>query len=101
MLRLTRYYSRQRDNLYIFITGMDEMIDLKLFPPELNLFESGSAWRISSRMAIVSDADKISLDKAEIILGLNGFNRVTLEERLLNRYFIFGDEVELTEYLHK
>ena len=76
------------------------MIDLKFFPLELNLFESDVAWRINEKMAIVNDAEESSIDQAEIILGLNGFNRVDLDERLLNRYFTSGDESELTEYLH-
>jgi len=97
---LTRYYSRQRGNLYIFITGEDEMIDLKLFPHELNLFESDFAWRINEKMAIVNDVEQKSLDLAEIILGLNDFNRVDIDERLLNEYFISGDESVLSEYLH-
>lgn len=97
---MTRYYSRQRGNLYIFITGEDEMIDLKLFPHELNLFESDLAWRINEKMAIVNDVEEKSLDLAEIILGLNGLTKVDLYERLLNGYFISGDESELSEYLH-
>ena len=77
------------------------MVDLKLFPPELNLFESESAWRINDRMAIVNDAEESSLDQAEIILELNGFRRRDLEERLLERYFTLGDEAILTGRLPK
>ena len=77
------------------------MVDLKLFPPELNLFESESAWRINDRMAIVNDAEESSLDQAEIILELNGFRRRDLEEGLLERYFTLGDEAMLTERLSK
>ena len=77
------------------------MVDLKLFPPELNLFESESSWRINDRMAIVNDAEESSLDQAEIILELNGFRRRDLEEGLLERYFTLGDEAILTERLSK
>jgi len=41
------------------VTGRDELIDLKLFPPELNLFESESAWRINNRIAIVKEVDEL------------------------------------------
>jgi len=76
------------------------MIDLKYFPPEMNLFESDSAWRMKCKMAIVNDAEKSSLDHAEVILSLNGFIKTGLEEGLLERYFSQGDEDELTEHLH-
>ncbi len=87
-----RYYSRRGNNLYIFVTGDDEMIDLKTFPPELNLFGAGSDWRVNDRVAIIRGAGEENLDKAEIILELNGFTKRDLEEELLERYFIRRDE---------
>jgi len=87
-----RYYSRRGNNLYIFVTGNDEMIDLKAFPPELNLFGSGSDWRVNDRVAIIRGAEAENLDKAEIILELNGFTKRDLDEELLERYFIGRDE---------
>jgi len=92
---LGRYYSRHDGNLYIYVTGRDELIDLKLFPPELNLFESESAWRINNRIAIVKEADEASLEQAEIILGMNGFGRRDYEEDLLENYYTSGDETLL------
>ena len=73
-----RYYSRRGNNLYIFVTGDDEMIDLKVFPPELNLFGAGSDWRVNDRVAIIGGAGEENLDKAEIILELNGFTKSCL-----------------------
>lgn len=87
-----RFYSRRNGNLYVYVTGDDLMIDLRLFPPELNLFESESAWRLNDRMAIVNDAEDASLNQAEKILSLNGFRRRDIDEELLENYFTLGDE---------
>jgi len=92
---LGRHYSRQNGNLYIYVTGGDPMLDLKLFPPELSLFESESAWRIHDRAAIAYDVEKDSLDRAGMILHLNGFRRRDIQEELLERYYALGDEAVL------
>lgn len=89
---LGRYYSRQNGNLYIYVTGDDSMLDLKLFPSELNLFESESAWRAHDRVAIVNDVEDVPLDRAEVILNLNGFRRRDIEEELLESYYAQRDE---------
>jgi len=44
-----KYYSRYGKNLYIYVTRNDVLIDLKYFPPELNLFTNESAWRIKEK----------------------------------------------------
>jgi hypothetical protein len=74
------------------------MIDLRIFPPELNLFESESAWRIKNNMAIVNDAEESDIDKAEIILSLNYFKRWDHTEEVLEAYYADGDESVLDEY---
>ncbi len=92
-----RYYSRYGRNLYIYVTRDDPMIDLKIFPPELNLFESESAWRIKNKMAIVNNAEESDIDKAEIILSLNSFKRWDHPEEILEAYYTDGDESTLNE----
>lgn len=92
-----RYYTRMGNNLYIFVTGDDEMIDLKVFPPELNLFGAESDWRVNDRVAIIRGAEEENLDKAEIILELNGFTKRDLDEELLERYFTRRDEMIIQE----
>lgn len=92
-----KYYTRRGNNLYIFVTGDDEMIDLKVFPPELNLFGAESDWRVNDRIAIIRGAEEENLDKAEIILELNGFTRRDLDEELLERYFTRRDEMIIQE----
>ena len=92
-----KYYTRRGNNLYIFVTGDDEMIDLKVFPPELNLFGAESDWRVNDRVAIIRGAKEENLDKAEIILELNGFTKRDLDEELLERYFTRRDEMIIEE----
>lgn len=86
-----RYYSRQGRSLFIYVREKGALIDLDLFPDELGLFGSESAWRITNRMAIVSDADETSLDRAEAVLQENGFKRWDHPEETLVRYFALGD----------
>ena len=70
---------------------MGILIDLNLFPDELGLFGSESAWRITNKMAIVSDAEASSLDRAEVILLEHGFKRWDHPEEMLVNYFALGD----------
>ncbi len=86
-----RFYSRQGRNLFIYVREKGTLIDLNLFPDELGLFGSESAWRITNRMAIVSDAEESSLDRAEVILRENGFKRWDHPEEILVNYFTLGD----------
>jgi energy-coupling factor transporter ATP-binding protein EcfA2 len=90
-----RYYTKKGNALYIYVTEGDEMIDLRVFPSELNLFGAESDWRVNDRVAIIRGAEEESLEKAEIILGLHGFNKRDMEEEVLERYFAGGDEALL------
>jgi hypothetical protein len=96
-----KYYSRYEKNLYIYVTKNDVLIDLKYFPSELKLFTNDSAWRIKEKMAIVNDADKEDLDKAEIILSLNSYKQSDPPEETLEQYYREGNELALEEYLPK
>jgi hypothetical protein len=87
-----KYYSRYGKNLYIYVTRNDVLIDLKYFPPELNLFTTNSAWRIKDTMAIVNDANEEDLDKAEIILSLNSYKRGDIPEETLELFYNEGNE---------
>jgi len=94
-----KYYSRYGKNLYIYVTRNDVLIDLKYFPPELNLFTNESKWRIKDTMAIVNDADEEDLDKAEIILSLNSYKRGGIPEETLELFYSEGNELVLEEPL--
>lgn len=87
-----KFYSRHGRNLYIYLVNDEGVVDLDIFPDELNLFDSEAAWRIKNNMAIVNDADESDIDKAEIILSLNAFKRWDHPEEALERYFTQGDE---------
>ncbi|MCW3991345.1 MAG: hypothetical protein NWE79_01435, partial [Candidatus Bathyarchaeota archaeon] len=54
-----------------------------------------SAWRIHDRAAIAYDVEKDSLDRAGMILHLNGFRRRDVEEELLEGYYALGEEAVL------
>ncbi len=94
-----KYYSRYGKNLYIYVTRNDVLIDLKYFPPELNLFTTESKWRIKDTMAIVNDANEEDLDKAEIILSLNSYKRGDIPEETLELFYSEGNELVLEEPL--
>jgi hypothetical protein len=89
---MVKFYSRHGRNLYIYLVQEEGVVDLAIFPDELNLFDSEEAWRIKNNMAIVNDADDSDIDKAEIILSLNSFKRWDHPEEALERYFTLGDE---------
>lgn len=86
-----KFYSRQGRNLFIYVRERGDMIDLDLFPEELNLFGPESAWGLNNKAVIVSDAEEGSLDRAEAILEENGFRRWDHDEEVLVHYFSRGD----------
>ncbi len=86
-----KFYSRQGRNLFIYVRERGDMIDLDLFPEELNLFGPESAWRLNNKAVIVSDAEEGSLDRAEAILEENGYRRWDHDEEVLVHYFTRGD----------
>lgn len=90
-----RYYSRHGGELYIYVTRNDPMVDLSLFPPELGLFYRAEPGGANGKVAIVRGATGRDVDKAEIILSLNGFRKRDLPVENLERYRETGDEADL------
>jgi hypothetical protein len=89
---LGRYYSTQGSDLYIWVTGEDELIDLNVFPPGLNIFEADSAWRSSQRMAVSEGVSREALGVAEMILRYADYGAVEADRDSLGDYFVQGDE---------
>lgn len=87
-----RYYSTQGSDLYIWVTGEDELIDLNVFPPGLNIFEADSAWRSSQRMAVSEGVGREALGVAEMILRYADYGAVEADRDSLEDYFVQGDE---------
>jgi hypothetical protein len=87
-----RYYSRIDGDLYIYVTMNDPMVDLSLFPPELDLLDTAKPRKINEKMAIITGAAEANADKAEIILSLNGFRKRDYERETLEHYYVHGDE---------
>lgn len=92
-----KYYSRRKGGLYIYVTGSDELIDLTLFPSELNLFESDASWKISPNMAICNAVSNETFKKAEEIIKKQGFKRRILKSRTLENSFLTGRRIKLSE----
>jgi hypothetical protein len=89
---LGRYYSTQGSDLYIWVTGEDELIDLNVFPSGLNIFEADSAWRSSQRIAISEGVGGEALGVAEMILRYADYGAVEADRDSLEDYFVKGDE---------
>ena len=87
-----RYYAREGGRLYVYVTRNDPLIDLDLFPPDLGLFTEGAARRVKEKIAIVEAGDSASLDRAEMILIMNGYRRGDHSAAALNHYYAVGDE---------
>lgn len=96
-----RHYSVAEGNLYIYTTGRDRLLDLGVFPKELNLFEADSAWRISPWIAVVEDVLQRAIEMAQIILQLNDYERVSVPVPALEHYFLDGDEYSLLETIRE
>ena len=92
-----KYYTINGRNLYVYVTGGDMLLDLKLFPADLHLFDSDSAWRMTDRIAVVNGATESALSKAEIILNINMYKRMEQPSEVLEAYFTSGEESIFTE----
>ncbi len=71
------------------------ILDLNVFPRELNMFEAEVAWRISPCIAVVEDVLQRTADRAGIILQLNDYSYTPLAGELLEDYFRDGDDAGL------
>ncbi|MHA2024170.1 MAG: hypothetical protein ACTSWQ_10965, partial [Candidatus Thorarchaeota archaeon] len=87
-----QYYTIKGNNLYIYVTGNDLLLDLKLFPKDLHLFDSESAWRMTDKIAVVNGARDSDIAKAEIILSMNAYKAIDQPEIALEEYFTTSDE---------
>jgi hypothetical protein len=86
-----RYYTRIGRDLFIYVEEKGELIDPNIFPEEIDLFGPESEWSMNSWMAIVKDVEEKSLELAETILVMQGFERWDQPEDALKRYFTMGD----------
>lgn len=92
-----RHYHVADGCLYIFTTEREMLIDLKVFPAELNLFEAESSWRISPWLAVVEEVLHMTAEKAAIILQLNDYSHAEVPVELLEGYFLDGEDSMLLE----
>ena len=96
-----RHYNLEGGNLYIFTTEQDRLLDLGVFPSELNLFEADSSWRISPWVAVVENVLQRAAEMAQIILQLNDYMKTNVPLRALEHYFLDGDEYSLLEVMRE
>ncbi len=94
-----KHYCVEDGNLYIFTTEGEVLLDLNVFPKELNLFEAEVAWRISPWIAIVEEILQRTAENASIILQLNDYTLSPVNNKILEDYFRDGDETEILQAL--
>jgi hypothetical protein len=94
---LGKYFAVDGGNLYIFTTGRDALINLNSFPPGLGIFGADTAWRVSPRVAVVEDVLLRQLERAQIVLGLHSYEKVSLNWQDLEEYFVNGYEYKVVE----
>ncbi len=87
-----KYYSIKGGDLYVYVTGGDELLDLRLFPAEVGLFGREMGWRASPLIAVSEAADARSLELAEAALLLEGYSPRDVDRASLDSYFLRGDE---------
>ncbi len=92
-----RHYHVTGGCLYIFTTGGETLLDLRVFPSELNLFEAESSWRISPRLAVVEEVLHRTAEMAGVILQLNDYRHTEVPVDILDGYFLDGDEAPVVE----
>ena len=92
---MSRHFCVAGGNMYIYTTGGEFILDLGVFPEELNLFEAEVAWRISPWLAVAEDVLQRTVDRASIILQLNEYSYQQLPYDVLEDYFRDGEEAKV------
>jgi len=87
-----RFYTRHKDKLFIYVTKNDPMLDVDLFPPDLDLFHHDGVKMVREKIAIGKVRDDDSFERAEIVLRMNGFRENQLPSGVLYHYFAVGEE---------
>jgi hypothetical protein len=88
---MARYYSIQGNNLYVYATMGDSLIDLNTIPEGLGLFSAEVPWRLTPWAAVTEEAPEEGLRVAEILLRAEGYKRSTIDKGVLDEYFLIGD----------
>jgi hypothetical protein len=87
-----RFYTRHGDKLFIYVTKNDPMLDVDLFPPDLDIFHHDGARMVREKIAIGKVRDDDSFERAATVLRLNGFRENQLPSGVLFHYFAVGEE---------
>lgn len=87
-----RFYTRHEDKLFIYVTKNDPMLDVDLFPPDLDIFHHEGTRMVKEKIAIGKISDDDSFERAATILRLNGFRENQLPPGVLYHYFALGEE---------
>lgn len=87
-----RFYTRHEDKLFIYVTKNDPMLDVDLFPPDLDLFHNEGTRMVREKIAIGKVRDDDSFERAATVLRLNGFRENQLPSGMLYHYFAVGEE---------
>lgn len=87
-----KFYTVVHNNLYIYVTGKDEIISLMDLPPILGLFDAKSSWHWNDKIVVCHNVPYDMLRQVEVILDIRGYGRKELGEHLLEQYFTERDE---------
>ena len=87
-----RFYTRHEDKLFIYVTKNDPMLDVDLFPHDLDLFHNDGVRMVREKIAIGKLVDDGSFERAATVLRLNGFRENELPSGVLYHYFAVGEE---------
>jgi len=88
---LARYYAIQGNNLYVYATMGDGLIDLNSIPDGLGLFSAEVPWRLTPWAVVTEEAPEEGLKVAEMLLRADGYERSTVDKSVLEKYFLSGD----------
>ena len=88
---MARYYSIQGNNLYVYATMGDSLIDLNTIPEGLGLFSAEVPWRLTPWVVVTEEAPEEGLRVAEILLKAEGYKRSSIDKSALEEYFLRGD----------
>jgi hypothetical protein len=89
---MTRFYTINENSIYIYTTAGHSLIDLHAIPDGLGLFSAEVPWRLSPWVAVSEEAPEEGLRILEMLLKAEGYQRVEVHRRILEEYFVRGDE---------
>ncbi|MBM3291219.1 hypothetical protein FJY84_00910 [Candidatus Bathyarchaeota archaeon] len=90
-----KFYTIIGYDLYIYVTGREDLIDLEKISNITGFFESNNVWRLSPKLIFGKDVSRSFLNQVLRMLNIEGYQVRDNNRGSLEHFFASGDERNL------